>query len=65
MTITLNTPTLIFIIAEIVTLMYALTRNNNSSSGYIDLGSDRAWAVALWLILSAIAIAIFGGIYWW
>lgn len=65
MTLTLNTPTLIFITAEIATLVFAITREDYSGGGFIDFGSNRDWAIVLWVILSIIAVLIFGGIFWW
>ena len=65
MNIILDLPTLLFIMCEIITLIFALTRDNNSNGGYLDLGSNRDWAIVLWVVLSIIAVLIFGGIFWW
>lgn len=65
MTPTLDIPTLIFIIVEIATLVFAITRDDYSGGGYIDFGSTRDWAIVLWVVLSIIAVLIFGGIFWW
>lgn len=59
--ITITWHLLLLIILEVVGLIWVITRND--SSGW--LGSDREWAGIAYVILSVVAISIYGGIFWW
>ena len=61
MTITLTWHLMALIIIELIGLLWVATRD--SSSGY--LGSERDWAGVAYVVLSMIAISIYGGIFWW
>lgn len=59
--ITITWHLLLLIILEVLGLIWVITRND--SSGW--LGSDREWAGIAYVILSVVAISIYGGIFWW
>ncbi len=59
--ITITWHLLTLIALEIAGLIWVVTRND--SNGW--LGSDREWAGIAYVILSVIAISVYGGIFWW
>lgn len=59
--ITISWHLLVLIIAEIIGLVWVITKDD--TTGF--LGSDRDWAGVLYIILSIVVVSIYGGIYWW
>jgi phage-related holin len=59
--ITITWQLLILIILEVLGFIWVITRNGNG--GF--LGSDRDWAGIAYIVLSIVAISIYGGIFWW
>lgn len=52
---------LIYIIANLIIFIWAITRDG--TEGF--LGSDRGWAIILFLLFLIVSTLLYGGIFWW
>ena len=61
--ITISWHSALLIIAIIGGLVWAVTRDDHDG-GYLGIDSQFI-AIVVWIILTAIIIVIYGGIFWW
>ena len=59
--ITITWHCVLLILAIVIFFFWAITRDGDGSYGI----STRDVAILLWIIISGIAIVIYGGIFWW
>lgn len=59
--ITIEWHLLAYIVFNLVVLIWAISRDNYDKY----FGSDRFWALILFIILAIMSTLLYGGIYWW
>lgn len=52
---------LLLIIALVAGIIWVCTLDDSSSV----MGSDRGWGCLFFVIIAIIALAVYGGIFWW